>query len=147
MPIVIRPFVEADHPAWMSLWRGYCDFYRTEVADAVTAETWRRVSTGADGVFGFGAELDGRLVGIVHYLFHPVTWAVGPRCYLEDLFVAPEARGHGAGRALIAAVHAEADKAGADQLYWLTHEDNAAARALYDSLGEYKGMIKYRWRG
>ena len=54
---------------------------------------------------------DGRLVGIVHYLFHPVTWSIAPRCYLEDLFVSPDARGSGAGRALIEAVYRAADAA------------------------------------
>lgn len=146
MGVTVRRFAQDDYAAWLPLWCGYTEFYRTAVADDVTHETWRRVS-GAGPVFGFGAELDGRLVGLVHYLFHPVTWAIGPRCYLEDLFVAPEARGHGAGRALIKAVYAQADREGADQVYWLTHEDNAAARALYDTLGSYGGMIKYRWRG
>lgn len=144
MSVTIRSFTAEDRAAWDTLWRGYTAFYRADVPDAVTAETWRRVSSGQGPIFGLGAELDGWLVGIVHYLFHPVTWAIGPRCYLEDLFVAPEARGHGAGRALIEAVYAAADREGADQVYWLTHEDNATARALYDTLGSYGGMIKYR---
>ena len=87
---------------------------------------------------------DGQVLGIVHYLFHPVTWAVGPRCYLEDLFTAEEARGKGVGRALIEAVHAEADRRGADQVYWLTAEDNATARALYDKVATRTPFIKYR---
>lgn len=150
MAVNVRRLKQEDRDAWLTLWRGYCDFYKTPVADAVTEETWRRVSSGEGPIWGFGAELatDGgpRLAGIVHYLFHPVTWATGPRCYLEDLFVAPEARGRGAGRGLIEAVYAEADKAGADQVYWLTHVENATARRLYDQLGDYGGMIKYRRR-
>ena len=144
MSITIRRFEPDDHTAWRALWLGYCDFYNAAVPDAVTEETWRRVSSGDGPIFGFCAALDARMIGIVHYLFHPVTWATGPRCYLEDLFVAPDVRGHGAGRALIEAVYAEADSAGADQVYWLTHTGNETARALYDRVGAHQGMIKYR---
>ena len=88
--------------------------------------------------------MDGRLVGIVHYLFHPVTWAIADRCYLEDLFVSPEARGSGAGRALIEAVYRAADAAGADQVYWLTAQSNKTAQLLYDRIGQRTPFIKYR---
>jgi ribosomal protein S18 acetylase RimI-like enzyme len=80
----------------------------------------------------------------VHFLFHPVTWSVSPRCYLEDLFVRPDARGSGAGRALIEAVYRAADEKDADQVYWLTADSNAAARKLYDSIGKLTPFIKYR---
>jgi ribosomal protein S18 acetylase RimI-like enzyme len=73
-----------------------------------------------------------------------VTWAIGPRCYLEDLFVDPNARVNGVGRALIEAVYRAADAAGADQVYWLTAGDNARARALYDKVATVTPFIKYR---
>src|SRR4051812_6683229 len=98
----IRPLEARDRDAWLPLWRGYCDFYETSVPSDVTEETWKRIVDPAGAIHGLGAfDADGRLIGIVHYLFHPVTWCVFPRCYLEDLFVSPEARGSGAGRALI----------------------------------------------
>ena len=65
---------------------------------------------------------------------------VGNYCYLQDLFVAPEARGHGLGRALIEAVYREAKAAGASRVHWLTHETNATARALYDTLADRPGF-------
>ncbi|HHL43592.1 MAG TPA: GNAT family N-acetyltransferase [Hellea balneolensis] len=106
-------------------------------------ETWRRLLDPDHVVQGFGAVLDGHLVGIVHYLFHPVTWSTGPRCYLEDLFTSKDARGQGVGRALIAAVHREAQKAGADQVYWLTESHNRRAQALYDKVATKTPFIKY----
>ena len=71
-------------------------------------------------------------------------WTIGDYCYLQDLFVAEGARGRGLGRALILAVEQLARAAGASRLYWLTHETNAVARALYDRLAERSGFIQYR---
>ena len=144
MPVQIRAFIAADCDAWLPLWQGYLDFYETSVAADVTAETWRRLIDPNSGIYGLAAFDGGRLVGIVHYLFHPVTWSIADRCYLEDLFVSPDARGSGAGRALIEAVYRAAEAAGADQVYWLTAQSNIAARRLYDRVGKATPFMKYR---
>lgn len=88
--------------------------------------------------------MQGKLVGIAHYLFHRTFWTAGDYCYLQDLFVAEETRGKGVGAALIAAVENDARAAGASRLHWLTREENAAARGLYDKLAERSGFIQYR---
>jgi GNAT superfamily N-acetyltransferase len=62
---------------------------------------------------------------------------------LEDLFVEPQARGGGTGRALIAAVADAARTRGCERLYWLTHESNATARRLYDVVATNEGFIRY----
>ena len=80
----------------------------------------------------------------MHYIFHRSTWSIGDYCYLQDLFTAETARGKGAGRALIEAVYARAREAGASRVYWLTHERNETARALYDKLADRPGFIQYR---
>ena len=80
----------------------------------------------------------------MHYLFHPVSWSRSDRCYLEDLFVSPDARGTGAGRALIEAVYGAADAAGANQVYWMTAHDNETARRLYDRVARLTPFIKYQ---
>jgi GNAT superfamily N-acetyltransferase len=90
-----------------------------------------------------GAYVDGRLCGLVHYLFHRSCWTIGNYCYLQDLFVAEDARNLGVGRALILAVEARARAAGASRVYWHTHETNARARGLYDQLAERPGFIEY----
>jgi len=145
MPIDIRPLEPRDREEWLPLWQGYLAFYETAVPDTVTEATWRRIVDPAAPIHGFGA-LDeaGRLVGIVHFLFHPVTWSMAERCYLEDLFVSPDARRTGAGQALIEAVYAAADAAGADQVYWLTATTNATARKLYDRVARATPFMKYQ---
>ena len=59
-------------------------------------------------------------------------------CYLEDLFVSSDARGSGAGRALIQAVYRAADAANADQVYWLTAQSNMTARKLMTAWGRQR---------
>jgi GNAT superfamily N-acetyltransferase len=93
---------------------------------------------------GLFAVLDGKVVGFVHYLFHRSTWTTGDYCYLQDLFTAREARGRGAGRALIEAVYERAQAAGASRVYWLTHESNTDAQALYDKVAARSGFVQYR---
>ena len=142
--IAIKPVGANERAAWAPLWQDYLAFYKAKVPDAATDTAWRRLHDPNEPMYVLGAYVDGRLVGIVHYLFHRSMWTIANYCYLQDLFVAEEARGHGLGRALIEAVYAEAQKAGASRVYWLTQEDNATARVLYDKLAERSGFIQYR---
>jgi GNAT superfamily N-acetyltransferase len=143
MSPVIRPLEPADRAAWEPLWQGYCRFYRARLAAEVTDATWQRLVDPVRQPHGLAALVDGRLVGFLTYLFHPSTWALGDYCYLEDLYVAPEARGRGIARALFERAYAAADAAGAAKVYWQTQDFNAEARALYDTLGRRTSMIVY----
>jgi GNAT superfamily N-acetyltransferase len=142
--VEIRPVAESERAAWEPLWQGYLDFYRTTISEEVTALTWSRLHDPAEPMFVLGGYVGGRLTGIVHYLYHRSCWTAGNYCYLQDLFVAGDARGRGLGRALIEAVYREARAAGASRVYWLTQETNHAARALYDRMAERSGFIQYR---
>jgi GNAT superfamily N-acetyltransferase len=143
MQLLVSPLAAEDHEMWEVLARGYKTFYETEASAAEYETCWRRL-LGEDGIFGLGARMDGSLVGIAHYLFHTSVWAP-TFCYLQDLFVAPEARGRGVGRALIETVAAVARDADAARYYWLTQEHNAAARVLYDKVARYNGFIRYEF--
>jgi GNAT superfamily N-acetyltransferase len=141
MKLQIAPLGAADRQPWEALARGYKRFYKTEVSPAGYETAWQRLLK-REEVFGLGAHLDGRLVGITHYLFHTSVWS--PRvCYLQDLFTAPELRGRGVARALIVAVGEAAREAEATRCYWLTQETNATARALYDKVAQFHGFIRY----
>ncbi len=145
MTITIRPLTPQDKQAWGALWQGYLTYYRSKIADEITDLTWDRLMDADFGIHGLGAvSADGTLIGFVHYLFHPVTWAQEPRCYLEDLFTAKAARNTGAGRALIEAVTDAARAKGSDQVYWLTENDNERAQHLYNKVANKTVFIKYQ---
>jgi GNAT superfamily N-acetyltransferase len=142
--VVIKPVGQGEREAWAPLWAGYLTFYKTSVPPETSDITWARFHDPAEPMFVLGAYVDGKLTGIVHYLFHRSTWTPGNYCYLQDLFVADSARGLGLGRALIEAVYEKAKAAGASRVHWLTHETNAQARILYDQVADYPGFIQYR---
>jgi GNAT superfamily N-acetyltransferase len=132
---------DEDRAAWGRLAAGYKHFYNTPTSEAEYDEAWRRLQAG-DGVFGFGARLDGQLVGFVHYLFHTSIWARDV-VYLQDLFTDASVRGRGVARALIDRVAQVARERQAARLYWLTQETNQTARTLYDKVAVFKGFIRY----
>jgi len=142
--LVIRPVGPGERAAWEPLWNGYLTFYESSVSKETTDVLWKRLHDPAEPMHLLGAYQNGRLIGIAQYVFHRSCWSIGDYCYLQDLFVAPDVRGGGAGRALIAAVEGEARKAGASRVHWLTKEDNHSARALYDQMADRSGFIQYR---
>ena len=142
--VEVRPLEQSDHADWRRLWTAYLEFYNTKLGDEVYATTWKRLFT--QGEFepkGFIARLDGRAVGLTHYLYHRSCWSEVDNCYLQDLFADPDVRGKGVGRALIMAVHDAAGRLGVTNVYWMTHETNATARKLYDSVARRTGFIEY----
>ncbi len=143
----VRPVVQDDLAAWTPLWDGYNAFYGragpTALSPEITAVTWNRFFDANEPVFALVADAAGRLVGLTHFLFHRSTTRIEPTCYLQDLFTAPDVRGHGVGRALILGVYQAAKSAGVREVYWQTHETNSAGRLLYDKVARHAGYIVY----
>lgn len=146
--VLVRDVSREDFDRWLVLWEGYNRFYGrhgpTALPEPVTRMTWARFFDAYEPVHALVAESGGRLVGLVHYIFHRSTILIGPTCYLQDLFTDEALRGRGVGRALIEAVYERARAAGAGRVYWLTHESNETARRLYDGVAERSGFIVYR---
>jgi GNAT superfamily N-acetyltransferase len=142
--VMARPLVPADREAWEQLWAAYLAFYQRMLTPQVTRYTWERLTDGGGrlcGVLAIGS--DGSAVGFAHYLFHESTWCCGGKCYLEDLYVAPEARMRRVGRGLIEAVKEAAQSRSAEVLYWHTEEFNATARRLYERVAKRAPFIRY----
>jgi GNAT superfamily N-acetyltransferase len=144
MTLTIRPIETGDKPEWKPLWQAYLAFYETALPDTVYDTTFERlVSPDHPAQNGLLALQDGQVTGLVHFIYHPHNWRIEPVCYLQDLYVAPDARNGGAGRALIEAVYARADRDGCPSVYWLTQDFNTTARQLYDRIGTLTPFIKY----
>lgn len=143
----VRPIRQEDLAQWQPLWQGYNAFYGREGASAlpeqITQATWSRFFNPVEPVFAAVAEHEGRIVGLVHYLFHRSTTRIEPICYLQDLFTEPTLRGKGVGRALIQFVYEQAQLANASRVYWQTQTSNTAGRTLYDKVAAHMGFIVY----
>lgn len=147
VPFIVRSVRREDYEQWRPLWDGYNAFYGragpTSLPEPITSATWERFFSPAEPVHALVAEDGGRIVGLVHFLFHRSTTRLHDVCYLQDLFTAPDLRGKGIGRLLIAAVYAAARDAGSSRVYWHTQTSNVAGRALYDQLAQHLGVIVY----
>jgi GNAT superfamily N-acetyltransferase len=143
MTITVRVAAERDFEAWEALWRGYVAFYQAEVADEVTRATWTRCLSEAWPMDCLLALRGDQVVGFAIVVVHLGTWSRRSVGYLEDLFVAPQARRGGVGRALIAALEVRGRQYGWHRLYWQTHKDNQAAQALYDQMAERTDWVRY----
>jgi GNAT superfamily N-acetyltransferase len=146
----IRFVTREDFARWLPLWEGYNKFYGRSGATALPAEvtqmTWARFFDAYEPMHALVAESTGRLVGLVHYIFHRSTLTLGPTCYLQDLFTDEAWRGKGIARALIDAVYERAKLAGSARVYWQTHESNQTAMRLYDQVADRSGFIVYHKR-
>jgi GNAT superfamily N-acetyltransferase len=140
--ITVGPLAASDRADWERLFRAYIAFYEQDHPQSMYDRAWAEFQADTR-MHAFGAWRDGSLAGITHFLTHPTTTAPDDLCYLEDLYTAPEHRGHGIARALIGAVGEWAAAHGCGSVYWQTRQDNATARLLYDKVATYHGFIVY----
>ena len=146
MTFVIRDAEPRDEAGWRVLWQQYLDFYEVSLAPEVTAATWARLIDPESPVKARLAFDGGKMVGFAIHLHHPSTWVIGDDCYLEDLYLAPEARGKKIGKRLLNDLIKLARAKGWQRLYWHTDEENAVARRLYDRFVKADGHVRYRMK-
>jgi GNAT superfamily N-acetyltransferase len=143
-PVRLRPATPNDFDVWLRLWRGYQAFYRTDIPHEATLVTWQRLLDDGEPMHVVLADVEGAVVGFVHFIEHRSCWTTGNYMYLQDLFTDPGARGTGVGRALIEHVYAAAAARGCSRVHWLTHETNTGAMVLYDRVADRSGFVQYR---
>ncbi len=140
--IAIDPINSADFDEWQVLWDGNNQGNRDS---DVTAQTWLRLLDPQSPVKGLVARQQAKMIGLVHYILHPVTGHLRPVCYMQDLYVAPAARSQGVGRALVEQLAALGQQEQWARLYWLAESKNKAAQALYKTLGVKLDFSLHVW--
>ena len=143
MEILFRDAAEVAFDDWLPLWLGYVGNNEDALAPGLPRATWSRLAR-RDGLHGLVACGPTAPVGFAHFFFHPSTYHVRDACTLEDLFVAPAARGQGVARALIERVAGHARERGAPALHWKARAANAAANALYRRIATQMDVLSYR---
>lgn len=146
--LTIKPLQSNDKSQWLALWQNYLIFYQTDLPQAISDNTWQKITDDNSPIFGFGAWQNKdnveEMVGFVHVVLHPNTWNDTDCCYLEDLFVSERVRGQGVGRALIEQIYEFAKTKNCNRVYWVTTKDNHTAQALYDKVAKKTDFIQYR---
>lgn len=132
MSLKIRPLKPTDFPYWLPLWDGNNKGERNQ---EVTTETWARLTDPEFPVNGLCAELNDKMVGLVHYVLHYTTGSIAPVCYMQDVYVDPSMRKKGIARAMVMELSKIAFEKKWGRMYWLAEENNEAAQALYENIG------------
>ena len=127
---------EGDLQQLLPLMRAYCDFYEVSPSDEDLLALSRSLIADPerDGVQLIARD-GGTALGFATIYWSWATTIASRIGVMNDLFVAPEARGSGAADALIAACTDECRQHGATQLAWQTAKDNARAQRVYDRVG------------
>ena len=142
--LTIRSVNASDKIRWTELMKAYANFYEVEVDDTALATTWNWIEDPNNSFWCTLAEQqDGTIVGFTQYQLMHRSLSGAMVCYLSDLYVEPELRGGGVGRALTDHVFDFARNNSIPNVRWLTQDFNAVARKLYDSYGDKSDFVLY----
>ncbi len=134
--VTVRPAISADSAAIYDFIRQLADYEKLLHAVEATEADIASSLFGADPrAFCDIAEADGRSVGIALWFYNFSTFRGRHGIYLEDLFVAPQARGLGAGKALLRALARRCVTEGLGRLEWAVLDWNEPSIRFYDGLG------------
>lgn len=133
MAIDVRPLEFNDFSKWLPLWT---ENNQGQKNTDVTAQTWQRLHDKKSPINGLGAFENGQLVGILHYILHPVTGSLNYACYMQDLFTSPEHRQKGIAKKMLQTLYTEHKKRKWARIYWVAEHDNIAAQSLYENFGK-----------
>jgi GNAT superfamily N-acetyltransferase len=146
----IRPAAEQDIDLILHFVRELAIYEKAEHEVLATPEHVRRTLFCANpSVFGLICEVDDQPIGFAIYFFNYSTWQGQHGLYLEDLYVTPDARGHGAGKALLQHLAQIAVDRNCGRFEWSVLDWNTPSIAFYDGLGALpqNEWIRYRMTG
>lgn len=146
MSVQVRAIQPADEATWRDMWHQYNEFYHRvdSISDEVTTTTFKRFLDPNTRIYGAVAVDGDKPIGFVHWYPHPSTSSLGEVVYLHDLFVDPNVRNKGTGRALIEHVYKDAkENLKADAVYWHTQYFNHRAQLLYTKVASRTDFVMY----
>ena len=143
MPATIRSALPSDEAAWRQLWRDYCELHGAPVSEAVTQRTWKRILDPDSAVMCLVADVDRQVRGFAHCVVREHTSEAQPVCHLEDLYVAPAARGRGLGTALVEWLRNAMRAEGWARLQWAARRDDLAALTLSGRFAPPEDVVRY----
>src|ERR1700730_173219 len=142
---LVRSVEREDLADWTRLFRGYAEFYERALTDEQLQVVWSWIhdERAVIALLAVPADGEGAPLGLAH-LRSWIRPLRATRCvYLDDLFVAPSARGRGAVEALFDAIDALAIEQGWDIVRWTTAEDNHRAQGAYDRVATRTTWVTY----
>jgi GNAT superfamily N-acetyltransferase len=132
----IRRATRRDVATILELIRGLAEYEKLLGEVEATQARLRRHGFGRQRYFEtLLCERDGQAIGFALYFYTYSTFLARPTLYLEDLFVRPDERGRGAGRALLTALAALARRRGCGRMEWAVLDWNAPSIKFYEALG------------
>lgn len=143
MTVQIRPIADGDFFNWIGLYEGYSTFYNEQFTDQKALILWSWLTDKKHESFGFVAERDGELVGLVHMREFARPLAASRGLFVDDLFVAESARGTGIGAALLETARNYAREHKLSVVRWTTADDNEVAQVLYDKVATRTDWVIY----
>lgn len=145
--IVVRPAGPADAEVFLDLVDALAEYEKLGPPDPAARERLLRDGFGPEPRFRpYVAELDGRVVGYAITFHTYSSFLALPTLYLEDVFVLPDARGHGVGRAFFRTLARQAIADGCGRMEWVVLEWNRLAIDFYDRMGARRMSDWYTYR-
>lgn len=142
--LTVARVTAADRADWERLWQAWQDHMAGAVPATVTAASWDLMVREDSGLTALIARTaDVKPAGFANVSTTPFAWTGGPILFLQDLFVLEEARGAGAGEALLKGVYRLADELGASQVFWMVDEDDTRLQGFYARHGIRTPYLRY----
>ena len=143
MPCLLRSATAADVPLILDFIRGLAVYEKLAHEVVATEDALRRTLFGSPpAAHVVIAEVDGQPAGFALYFFNYSTFLAKPGLYLEDLFVVPEFRGWGIGKALLVHLARIAVEKGCGRYQWQVLDWNEPSIRFYESMG---GRLLREW--
>ena len=144
MSVQVRPLGDKDFFPWLGLFEGYSEFYKSDLTDEKALRVWSWIIDKNHDLDGAVAvDENGDFVGFTLYRAVPRTLSGDVGLFVDDLFVAPDARDTGIGRALMDFAKEYAKAHNYSSLQWVTAADNKTAQKLYDEVGTRTSWVTY----